>query len=179
MFYKHNQYFVFRPLLVSECESLTNLSEKIDTHILDEWIVSKAILSKNKDYLLNEAPAGLLSSLAGSVLKHSMPKDIKSMSDDLSKERELAETTNNLLDFMVKAGAGSLLSNTKDITYKQQIQYAVFSEQVLGKKIEFNTAISNKNGKPKKISPETLAILSKNNAEKPDFAKDNAALKGN
>lgn len=175
------QYFIFRPLFVSECESITALANYIDSFVIDEWIVSKTIVSKNLGYLLTDAPAGLVNSLANSILKNSILESMQIISSELDKSREFKSGTNEMLDFMVKAGAGHILKDTKKITYKQQIDYTVFAEQLLGKKLELvdpNNLPKDNKGRVRRLSPQAAAILSKEAADKPDFAADNAAIMG-
>lgn len=178
LFVVNTKQIIFRPLTISECESIYSLSNYIEDYILDEWVVSQCILSDNIDYLLNDAPAGAINSLANAIIKHSTISGIDEVASLLEREREEKNSTAGMLDSMVKVGAGHMLQNTKDITYKQQIKYVAFSEEVLGKKLELVKSSSLPKGKSvKNMTPETAAILSKENADKPDFTKDNAALR--
>lgn len=169
--------FIFRPILISEAESIYHLSEHLDEWVIDEWIVSKTIITDNLDYILNHAPAGLCASLSASILTSSTTEDIKEVARLLDEERASRSSTASVLDSMVKVGAGHLLKNTKNITYKQQIQYVAFAEELTGKKLELSTQTLPKGKQRKTLSPETAAILSKEAAHKPDFRKDNAALR--
>ena len=169
-------YFVFRPLKINECEAIYDSSSIVDSWILDEWVVSNTILYGDKGYILDDAPAGLCSSLATSILKNSTIGGVEEVMSLLEEERENSGTIANIIDDLVKLGAGHILKDTKNITYKQQIKYAVFSETVVDRKIELQKQTLPTNLNNKKISPEAAAILSKEAADRPDFAKDNAAL---
>ena len=178
LFNAHDRVFIFRPLFVSECESIYKLSDYIDESDIDEWVVSRTIITDNLSFILNDAPAGLCASLAAIILSKSTLEDIKEMSKMLEEERESKSKTANLLDSMVKIGAGHFLKNSKDITYKQQLEYVVLAEDMTGKKLELTTQTLPKSKSGKKFSPEVAAILSKEAADIPDFKKDNIALKG-
>lgn len=169
--------FAFRPLFVKETEALFELSSKIDEYIIDDWIVSKTILSSNADYLLEKAPAGWVSVIANSILAKSTSKSIEDTLVDIEKERGKKNTAGVVIDYIVKMGAGNLLKDTKNLTHKQQIQYLVFSEEVTGKKFEIQKQTLPPKMVGKKLSPEAAAILSKEAADIPDFIRDNAELR--
>lgn len=165
--------------MVKEVEGLISLAEKLEDHIIDDWIVTNTLLNEeNKDYLLNTAPAGLAASLSNEILTRSAPKSIDETMRLVESERDSSSTTaSNVIDYIVKMGAGNLLKDTKNITYKQQIQYLVFSEEVTGKKFEIQKQTLPKNVTGKRLSREAAAILSKESADKPDFERDNQELR--
>lgn len=171
------KYYAFRPLTIKECEALFSLVDHLEDYIIDEWVVNATILTDNKEYLLGDAPAGIVAVISNSLLAKSYTKDIEEILSKIEKERESKSSLINVIDYLIKVGAGNLLKDTKNLTYKQQIQYLVFSEEVTGKKFELKkqTLPSNKSGR--NVSPEVAAILSKEAADIPNFIKDNAEMR--
>jgi hypothetical protein len=173
----YDHIFIFRPLLISECESIYNLSDYMEEFVVDEWIVSKTIITDNLDFILNAAPAGLCAELASSILDKSTLADLKEVASAIEVERNSRANTANVLDNMVKLVVPTQLKNSKDITYHQQISYVVLAEELTGRKLELTSQTLPKNKQGKRLSPEAASILSKEAADKPDFKKDNDILK--
>ena len=94
----------------------------------------------------------------------------------LDAERQKLEMDDGLVDCTMLAGVGALLGkNYKRITAREQSKYLAISESITGKKLEVQTLSTQttKGGKPKKLSPEAAAILSKESADRPDIDADN------
>jgi len=170
--------FVFRPLYLSELDSIASLSETIPEYIIDEWIIAKALLLSTcgKDYLLNDAPAGAVEALSSSVLLLSSPGDIQVINKSLEEERAKIGTDKGLIENTILAGTGNILGKEhKRITAREQSKYLVLAESTLGRKLEIQTPTTStdKKGRKKQMSPEAAAILSREAADKPDFDADN------
>ena len=170
--------FVFRPLYLSELDSIASLSETIPEYIIDEWIIAKALLLSTcgKDHLLNDAPAGAVEALSSSVLLLSSPGDIQVINKSLEEERAKIGTDKGLIENTILAGTGNILGKEhKRITAREQSKYLVLAESTLGRKLEIQTPTTSidKKGRKKQMSPEAAAMLSKEAADKPDFDADN------
>ncbi len=177
--YTYNNYkFVFTPLLLSQFDSLVALKEHVSEYIIDEWVVKKSFkLSNIEDglgYLLNEAPAGLVSSIALSIVTRSAPGDAKTIISNLEKERSNQNTDSGVITNIILTGAGTLLGKYhRRITAGEQIKYLALAESVTGKEIQTQTLDQKTKTKKKPMSPEAAALLSKEAADKPDFEADN------
>jgi len=170
--------FIFRPLTISECESIFSLADYVDSFVVDDWIVTKTAISGDVNWLLNEAMAGYTASVASYIIKKSTLKDVEEIAILLDKERESKSAISCVLDSMVMLAAGHIVKDSKSLTYRQQIKYVAFAEDVLSKKLELAKPSSlPENKKNRKLSPEAARILSKEAADKPNFEKDNEALR--
>lgn len=170
--------FVLRPLYLSEIDSIGALSETVPDYIIDEWIMSKSLLLSTcgSDYLLGDAPAGVIGALASSILMLSSPGDIQVINNSLEQERAKIGTDKGLIENTILAGTGNILGKEhRRITAREQSKYLVLAESTLGRKLEIQTLATStdKKGRRKQMSPEAVAILSREAADKPDFEADN------
>lgn len=175
--YLGNKY-VFRPLLLSEIESITKVAPGIPEYIVDEWVVNKCLLATtaSKEYLNETGPAGIIPALAASVIRLSSPGDIIKMAQTIDSERSKLESDQGIIQTTMIAGTGNLLGkNYKQLTAREQSRYLAIAESILGKKLEIQSTKQtvDKKGKKRQVSPETAAMLSPDAADKPDIEADN------
>lgn len=174
--------YVFRPLYISEIDSIAALSSIVSDYIIDEWIISKSLVLStcDKEYLMTDAPAGVIAALARSVLLKSSPGGVDQVCKDLEQERAKISSDKGLIESTIVIGAGNILGKEhKRITAREQSKYLALAEFTTGRKLETESEATtvNKKGKKRKLSPEAAAILSKEAADKPDFDADNKMLR--
>jgi len=170
--------YVCRPLYISELNTLKSLIGIVPEYVMDEWILSKCLLlsTATEEYLNDLSPAGLMSELAGSILKLSRTGDIQEINKNLEEERLKIQTDQGIIESTMLAGTGNVLGkNYQRITAREQTRYLALAETIVGKKLEVQTVkeVKDSKGRQKRISPETSAMLSKEAADMPDIEADN------
>lgn len=170
---------VFRPLTIAEIEAISKISKICTPFGIEDWVIDNCVLysSINLDNML----AGVTSKTANAILKASSVQDDKAYRDLLNTQRSSAET----LDFLVCATINKAYPtlNVYDCNYSQQTKLLALAESMLGTKIMIGEE-SNKRRRPGPRVPDGYSSISKGDilspeaADKPDFAKDNAALEG-
>ena len=173
---------VFRPLYLSELESIAALIDKVPEFELDEWIVTRTFLGGETglSFLLDDAPAGFVASIAASLMAKSKPGDIKAVSDRLTQERSRLETDGGLFESTMLMGVGNILGKSyRKITAREQSRYLALAEKVLKAELTVTKVkeVTGKTSKKRAIDPATAAMLSAQVADKPDFESDNKNLR--
>ena len=181
--YQFDKYFyVLRPLYLSELESAASMKHMLPDYVVDEWIISKALLgtTAQHDYLTDRAPAGILTVMAESIISLSSPGDIKKVTETLQQDREDLNSDTGIITSTMLSGAGNILDKDyRRITAREQSKYLALAESVLGKQLTVQPIkeIRDKKGNKRQVSPETAAMLSKEAADKPDFEADNKTFR--
>lgn len=129
---------------------------------------------------MNDGPAGLIVNLSLSIIKKSSLGSVSDINKELEKQREKLGSDLGIIQATMLAGTGNILGkNYNRITAREQSKYLALSENIVGKKLEVQTVNmpKTKNGKLRKLTPETAAMLSKEAADRPDIDSDNKMLR--
>lgn len=176
---KYDLRVIFRPLTIAEQEGISKLHKVCMPFGIEDWIISNTVVYSSAD--IDQLSAGTATKVANTILKASSIKDDKDYRAMLNVKRN-GEST---LDFLVCATINKAYPtvNVYDMNYSQQTKLLAVAENMIGTKL----MIGEENNKKKRRGPAVpdgytsigkSEILSPENADKPDFKSDNAAMMG-
>ena len=182
--FKYNSYYaVFRLLTIAELESIRGLAKLCNLFFIEDWITSHAVIFTSD--ILDNTIAGISSKLAKSIVKKSDSSDEKNYIALLEEQRSKTETLDMVTQSVINRVFPTI--NISNLTFVEKTRLLAVSELMLNTKISIGA--NKKTAKGPKARPgyssiggaaseEASRILSKENADKPDFAKDNEMLRG-
>lgn len=167
---------VLRPLTTAETETVASIGDTVPEYILEDWLITNTLVycSLGTDYILTDAKAGLAKALAGGLMVASNIQSEDEFKKELAEARSKGSLSETIDAFIANAFKNMTRADLRNLTQKTQIRYLVLAESLSGKQLEFGD--QKKPGK--KRSGNTAWMLSKEAADKPDFERDNAALRG-
>jgi len=166
---------IFRALLVSELETIQKLATVCNPDGIDEWTVDKTLVWSNCDVYLQVA--GFIHVLAEHILKVSS-MDEATYKNLITSMRDNVSTLENMINATIVKVFPIL--DTKRLDMFTKVKYQAISEKVLNSEVLFGSDANNKKlprPAPGFSSVTKQQILSKENADKPDFDRDNAQLR--
>lgn len=172
---------IFRLLTIGELEAIRAISKVCNVFSIEDWVIEKAGIYVSPNIL-----AGTSSKLAKIIIKKSDASDEKTYVAVLNHYREKTTTLEMVSQSMINRVFPTL--DLSAMSFDIQARYLALSELMLNSKIDIGQP--KKKGKPQPKMPsgfttvggapsaEASRILSPEAADKPDFAKDNAQLRG-
>ena len=166
---------VFRLLTVSECNSITKMISVVNSDGVDEWVIDKCLILSTRD--LYDCPAGYINILAKKIIARSSISE-KEYLELVEAERGKSNNLDTLISSLLVKVFPTSNPDKLDMLARTKLQ--AFSETVLNTKLMLGSPDEPGPKRQKGYSSIAAkkAILSKENADKPNFEKDNSQLKG-
>lgn len=171
----NDMFVVFRLLTVSELGTITKLISYCNSDGLDEWVVDKCVVLCSKD--LYACPAGYINTLSKKIIARSSISE-KEYLGLIEEHRSKSDKLDGMINSLLVKVFPTKDPEKLDMIARTKLQ--AFSESVLNTQLLFGDQAKEAGPKrPKGYSSigAKQAILSKENADKPNFEKDNAQLK--
>jgi len=125
------QEFIFRSLTLKEFDAFMAQSKKLDSALLDEYIVDMGLLYPY-DPDFDNKPAGVVTGLAEEILEYSSFGTPKSGIQVLDEEREQFLDVRGLLKAFIIAGMPAYTEeDLEDLNFRQLAHKVALSEKVL------------------------------------------------
>lgn len=165
---------IYRALTVSEIETIQRLADICNPDGIDEWVVDRALIWSNCS--LYDQVAGVISTVATRILSSSSLNEV-GYKNLITETRSKVGTLENMINATIAKVFPSL--DTKRLDIYTKIKYQAISEKVLNTEVLFGEDANKKEPKvrPGFTSVSKSQILAKENADKPNFERDNAQLK--
>jgi hypothetical protein len=160
----NNQMYIFRPLSIGELKAIESLNDIISEYCLNDWVIEKTYIygDYSLDELLTIAPAGIIDSIAPSLLQKSLIPE-EELESSLEEGREKAQRLDNQLKDSFLTTYKSDIKNADSLSMRELINYVARSEIILDKKISI--------GKQSKKSQNKGADFSYTSTQNPDTSR--------
>lgn len=187
-FPKYKYQSVYRLLTITEIEAVSNISKICDYSNIEDWIIKKCLIYESRQ--IDLLPMGVANKLAAAIMKSSNINDTTGYIKLLEENRKANETLPILVQSIINRVYPTF--DAMSLTYPSQIKLLSIAEKLTGEKIILASEKPNKRNRSGPRTPtdfvpiggdetakaEAQRILSQSNADKPDFERDNAFLKG-
>lgn len=177
LFTLNNIKVVYRPLKVSELDTIQKLISICNQDGVDEWIVDKCVVFSSVD--LYDALAGVINAVSKKIITSSSLTEVQ-YKELIALHRSKVETLESMVTTTILKVHPTIDPRKLDMFTRVKLQ--AVAEHALNTKIMFgdeaNQAPKAKKGFTSLGGQAKADILSKEAADKPDFAKDNAQLNG-